>query len=87
MSTETNSLIFWNTSSNINLDENKDYIKWVDFKITSDALSKTAKLDIESHNSDSDIKYNWIELLAYLACKNGGNFKKFNQNDLNKFAD
>ena len=87
LSTELNSIIFWNKSSTISLNENEDYIKWVDFKITSDALSKTAKLDIESHNSDSEIKYNWIELLAYLACKNGGNFKKFNQNDLNKLIE
>ena len=58
----------------------------MDFKITSDALSKTAKLDIDSHNSDSEIKYNWIELLAYLACKNGGNFKNFKQNDLDKLV-
>lgn len=81
-SIETNSLIFWNKNNTINLNENEDYIKWIDFKITSDALIKTAKLDIDSHNSDSDVKYNWIELLAYLACKNGGNFKNFNQNDL-----
>ncbi len=86
-SVDTNLLIFWNKSSTIDLNENKDYIKWVDFKITSDVLSKTAKLDIDSHNSDSEIKYNWIELLAYLACKNGGNFKNFSQNDLNKLIE
>lgn len=77
--------MFWNNAT-IDLEENEDYIKWVDFKVTSDAMRKTAKLDIDSHNSDSEIKYNWIELLAYLACKNGGNFKKFNQNDLDKLV-
>ena len=82
-SIEANSFIFWNKSSTNNSDQNNDFIKWVDFKITSDVLIKTAKLDIDSHNSDSKIKYNWIELLSYLACKNGGNFKKFNENDLN----
>ena len=74
---------FWNISTQ-DLQENSDYIKWVDFKITSDVLTNVAKLDIDSHNSDSAVKYNWIEVLAYLACKNGGNFKKFNENDLNK---
>ena len=82
-----NSIIFWNKSNNISINENENYIKWVDFKITADVLSKTAKLDIDSHNSDSKITYNWIELLAYLACKNGGNFKNFNQNDLNKLTE
>ena len=87
LSTEMNSIFFWSNSSTISLSEDENYIKWVDFKITSDVLSKTAKLDIDSHNSDSKIKYNWIELLACLACKNGGNFKKFNQNDLNKLIE
>lgn len=82
-SIEQNTFTFWNNLSSPNSNENEDYIKWVDFKITSDVLSKTAKLDIDSHNSDSEIKYNWVELLAFLACKNGGDFKKFNQKDLN----
>ena len=73
---------FFNNSSSKS--SNKDFIKWVDFKITYEALAKTSKLDIDSHNSDSSVKYNWIELLSYLACKNGGNFKNFNQNDLTK---
>mgnify|MGYP002554362130 CR=1 FL=1 len=63
-------------------EEKKDFIKWVDFKITYDVLDKTSKLDINSHVKNEEIKYNWIELLAYLACKNGGDFKKFKQTDL-----
>ena len=78
----TGSFLFWDNLGSTNSNENKDFIKWVDFKVSNEALRKTAKLDIDSHNSDSEIKYNWIELLAYLACKNGGNFKKFNQKDL-----
>ena len=81
--------LFWNKYSNSSISESSDgnFIKWVDFNITADALSKTAKLDIDSHNSDSEIKYNWIELLSYLACKNGGNFKNFKQNDLDKLIE
>ena len=80
--------LFWNNYSHSSLTESSDgnFIKWVDFNVTSEAMSKTAKLDIDSHNSDSEIKYNWIELLAYLACKNGGNFKNFKQNDLDKLV-
>ena len=69
------------------IETKKDFIKWVDFNVTSDILSKTAKLDIDSHNKNSDIKYNWIELLAYLACKNGGNFKNYKQKDLDKLLE
>lgn len=60
----------------------KDYIKWVDFNVTAEAMKLTSKLDIESHNSDADVKYNWIELLAYLAAQNGGDFKNFKKTDL-----
>ena len=68
--------------------ENKEekFIKWVDFNVTSEALNLTAKLDIDSHNNNSDIKYNWIELLSYLACKNGGNFKNFKKTDLDELV-
>lgn len=79
-----NSFLFWNENSNIVAEDRNDYIKWVDFKVTSEVMEKVAKLDINSHNSESSIKYNWIEMLAYLACKNGGNFKQFKQNDLDK---
>ena len=55
----------------------------LDFNITSEALNLTAKLDIDSHNNNNNgIIYNWIELLAYLACKNGGDFKSFKKSDL-----
>ena len=62
--------------------QDKSFIKWVDFRVTEEALEKTAKLDIDSHNKNENIKYNWIELIAYLACKNGGDFKIFNESDL-----
>lgn len=60
----------------------KDFIKWVDFNVTAEAMNLTAKLDIDSHTKNEEIKYNWIELLAYLACKNGGDFKNFKKTDL-----
>ncbi len=61
----------------------KDYIKWVDFTPTYEVLNQTSKLDIDSHNDpNSNITYNWIELISYLACKYGGDFKKYNNKDL-----
>lgn len=74
-----------NTSDNEEIEEKKDFIKWVDFNVTAEALNLTAKLDIDSHNKQNEDGpiYNWIELLAYLSCKNGGNFKNFSNKDLN----
>ena len=72
----------------------QNFIKWVDFNVTAEALRLTAKLDIDSHNNNNDndeideeIVYNWIELLAYLSCKNSGNFKNFKQKDLNNLVE
>lgn len=73
------------TNSDV-VEEKKNFIKWVDFNVTSEALNLTAKLDIDSHTKESDVVYNWIELLSYLACKNSGDFKNFNAKDLNQLV-
>ena len=83
----TSILLFYSFGSDDSDNNKENYIKWVDFKITSEALNLTAKLDINSHNNDEKIKFNWIELLAYLACKNGGDFKNFKESDLNNLVD
>lgn len=71
-----------------NKEEEKDYIRWVDFTPTYNALDQTSKLDIESHNDpNATIQYNWIELLSYLACKYGGDFKKYNNKDLTELTE
>ena len=70
-----------------NEEKENDYIKWVDFNVTSEAMNLTAKLDIDSHNNNSEIKYNWIELLSYLACKCGGDFDNFKKADLDKLVE
>ena len=62
--------------------EEKSYIKWVDYNVPLDIMEKTAKLDINSHNSEDSIKLDWIEILSYLATKYGGNFESFKQTDL-----
>lgn len=76
-------VLFYSFADNEDDNSNdKDYIKWVDFNVTAEAMKLTSKLDIESHNSKADVKYNWIELLAYLSAQNGGNFKNFKKADL-----
>ena len=86
---------FMNQISNISTEEiaedaEKDedsYIKWVDFKGTASVLNTLANLDISSHNDEnSPIKYNWIELMAYLGCKYGGDLSLFKQSDLDNLV-
>lgn len=63
----------------------KDFIKWVDFKVPAEAMKKAIKLDMESRNKE--IKLDWIEMLAYLASKNGNNFKEYKDSQLDDIAE
>lgn len=54
--------------------EGKDYIKWVDFQVSYEALKQAYKYDVDSYGSEQH--YDWITLLAYSACKNGNKFSK-----------
>lgn len=62
--------------------ENKNFIKYAEFSPTYEALDKAMKEDIKSQNEG--IKINWIEVLACLGCKYGGDFKKYKESDMNE---
>lgn len=66
---------------------NNNYIKWIDFNATEQILLDTSKLDIQSHNENYEVKYNWIELLAYLSSKYYGNLDSYKKADLNKLIE
>jgi len=54
--------------------QEEDYIKWVDFAVSYEALCKAYEWDVSTYDSEHPI--NWVELLAYTAAKTGGNFDK-----------
>lgn len=60
--------------------ENHDFIKYAEFTPSYEALEQAMKADIKSHSED--LKISWIEILAILAVKYGGNFKKYNSHDM-----
>lgn len=62
----------------------KDIIRWVDFNVPCEAMQKAITLDIQSHNNE--IKLHYLELLAYLAAKNGNNFNGYSDKQLDKIA-
>lgn len=64
----------------VHAEENKKFIKYVEFNPTHEALEKAMHEDIKSHNEE--IKLNWIEILAYLGSKYGGDFKKYKSSDM-----
>lgn len=53
--------------------EQKDYIHWVDFNVTCEAMEKAYQYDLELHETEK--KIDWITILAYVAAKTGGNFE------------
>lgn len=62
----------------------KEYIKWVDFNVTYDALLKAYQYDVDTHKEETPI--HWIELLAYLGAKYGGDFKSYKSSDMEALA-
>lgn len=63
----------------------KKYIKWVDFDVCSEAMGKAYDLDVASQTEG--VKLNWIELLAYLGTRYGGDFSRYKEKDLTALAD
>lgn len=67
-------------------EEKGDFIKWVDFNLPYEALEYAMKLDIRSHTEEGSVPLDWIELLAYVATRCGGNFSGFKTERLDEIA-
>ena len=50
----------------------EDYIKWVDYQVSAEAMKKACRMDVESYNQE--VHLDWITLLAYAAVRGGGDF-------------
>lgn len=64
----------------VSADEERDFIKWVDFRVSYEAMDKALKADINS--IDEEVKLNWVEILAYLGTRYGGNFARYKSKDM-----
>lgn len=71
------------TDSSVN--KPKDFIKWVDYHVTYQAMEDAYEFDKESQSGT--VKINWIELLAYLGAKNGGEFRNYKTRDMQAIVD
>lgn len=56
------------------------FIKWVDFTPTYSAMRSALDMDIAT--LDQEVHLNWVEMLAYLGTKYGGNFSRYRFSDL-----
>lgn len=52
----------------------KEYIKWVDFTVSYEALCKAYDWDVDTHGTEHEV--HWIDLLAYAAARTGGEFNQ-----------
>lgn len=62
-----------------------NYIKWVEFHVTNEAMAAAYDLDVDSYLDE--IHLNWIELLAYVAAKTGGQFDKNSVREIEETAE
>lgn len=62
-------------------EEKKEYIKWVEFHVTKEALQLTYEYDVQTHETEHPV--HWVELLAYFGAKYGGDFSRFEPADMN----
>src|SRR5574344_138000 len=74
-----------------NAETNKNCIKWVDFNVSYEALCKAYEWDVNTYSenaNDPTIQHvNWIQVLAYVAAKNGGDFKTKSIKEIDKVAE
>lgn len=72
-------------NGNAEVQTKEDYIKWVDFNVSYEALCDAMEADISSYGTENH--YVWIDLLAYLATANGNNFSTYGKNALNSLIE
>lgn len=62
--------------------EEKSYIKWFELNVSLSALEDAMALDIDTY--DKLYHISWIDILSYLACKNGNNWAHYSKKDMDK---
>lgn len=65
--------------------QTKSFIKYVEFNVPYEALNKAMHIDINSQSEA--VKISWIDLLAYLGAKYGGDFKGYKSTHIDELAD
>lgn len=65
--------------------QEKSFIKWVDFNVTKEAMQKAFRYDVDT--CQEEIHLNWIELLAYLGARYGGDFSRYKDSDMKAIAE
>ena len=63
----------------------KSQVKWVDFHVTSEAMNQAFRYDVDT--LQKEVHLNWVDLLAYLGTRYGGDFSRYKKSDMEKVAE
>lgn len=66
--------------------DKRDFIKYAEFNVCCSALEKALEYDISTHKNDEKVKIDWVQVLAYLGAKYGGDFKQYKEVDLEQIV-
>lgn len=66
--------------------DKRDFIKYAEFNVCCSALEKALEYDISTHKNDEKVKIEWVQVLAYLGAKYGGDFKRYKEADLEQIV-
>lgn len=72
-------------AANAQGEQEKSYIKWVEFHVTKEALQQAYEYDVNTH--DTEVPLHWVELLAYLGARYGGDFGRYQPKDMDELAE
>ena len=61
------------------------FIRWVDFNVTADAMTQAFRYDVDT--CQQELHLNWVDLLAYLGARYGGDFSHYQASDMTKAAE
>ncbi len=63
-----------------------DFIKWVDFDVCESALRDAMELDVATYEDPERPHLSWVDAIAWLGVKYGGDFSRYKRSDLNDLA-
>lgn len=66
-------------------DDPEKPIRWVEFNVPYEVLKRAMDTDIETY--DEAVHVSWIDILAYLAAKYGGDFSNYSNDDMDAFIE
>ena len=87
-------MLYWERGNekdfSVNSADNKteaeaNYIKWAEFNVTCEAMKQAYAYDLSTYGKE--VHLDWIELLACLGARYGGDFSRYQESDMEQTAE